>query len=335
MIKSVKTTTLITPTNDGERARAGATVSVVVPSYNHAPFIGQCLSSIIKQSQSPFELIVIDDGSIDESPSLIERILKECSFACELIVRPNKGLCATLNEGLARSRGKYFAYLGSDDVWLRNFLQARVALLESRPEAVLGYGHAYVIDEGARIIDCTVDWAKYSDGNAQQMLLHYAVPLSPAVMYRRDALQRHRWNEKAGLEDYDLYLRLSQEGDFAFDPQILSAWRQHPHNTSRDLGFMLEECLESQRRIVDRLGLSAEELSRAHAAVRWRYAQDFIKAGQKSKAFGLMCRNLRGAPSAKTIARMAVGLVLPQRAIRWRSRLLQHRNTDYYGSIQI
>lgn len=109
-------------------------ISVVVPSYNHASFIEKCLRSIIKQTLAPSQLIVIDDGSSDDSPKIIERTLKEYPFPCELIARPNKGLCATLNEGLERCHGgKYFAYLGSDDAWLPNFLQARVELLESRP----------------------------------------------------------------------------------------------------------------------------------------------------------------------------------------------------------
>src|SRR6266496_5683183 len=97
------------------------TVSVVIPSYNHGRFIARCIRSVIKQSYSPLELIVIDDGSDDESPKLIEAELKNCSFACDLISRPHKGLVPTLNEGLRRSRGKYFAYLGSDDVWLPAF----------------------------------------------------------------------------------------------------------------------------------------------------------------------------------------------------------------------
>ncbi|MBA3438405.1 MAG: glycosyltransferase family 2 protein, partial [Pyrinomonadaceae bacterium] len=135
------------------RSSISADLSVVVPSYNHAPFIERCLRSIFQQTLAPQELIVIDDGSSDDSPKLIERVLKDCPFACELMVRPNRGLPATLNEGLKRSRRRYFAYLGSDDLWLSEFLQARVALLEARPAAVLGYGHAFLIDTQDRIIE--------------------------------------------------------------------------------------------------------------------------------------------------------------------------------------
>jgi alpha-1,3-rhamnosyltransferase len=311
-------------------------VSVIVPSYNHAPFIKDCLSSVIKQTCPPLELIVIDDGSTDGSPELIEQELKECPFSCDLIVRDNKGISATLNEGLARSTGTYFAYLGSDDIWLQDFIRVRVMQLESRPDAVLAYGHSYVIDESNRIIECTQDWARYIDGNAQQMLLNQNTPFSSSVLYRRDALERHPWNETAGLEDYELYLLLSSDGNFAFDPQVLSAWRKHRSNTSRNLTFMLEECLRSQRWVLDRLGISPEELMRSQAALKWRYAGDYIKAGHKSKALRLIYHNLRAAaPSSVDVARMLLALALPRPALQWRKNLQQRRATRQYGAIQI
>ena len=92
-------------------------------------------------------------------------------------------------------------------------------MLESRPEAVLAYGHVYVFDQLDRIIECTSDWANYIDGDARKMLLWCTTPPSPTVLYRRKPLERHGWNEQAKLEDYELYLRLSAEGEFAFDPQ--------------------------------------------------------------------------------------------------------------------
>jgi glycosyltransferase involved in cell wall biosynthesis len=108
----------------------GTRVSVVVPSYNHAPFVALTLRSIFSQTIVPAELFVIDDGSTDSSPKIIDTVLHDCPFPCEFVARQNRGLSATLNEGFARTEGDYFAYLGSDDLWLPVFLQARVSLLE-------------------------------------------------------------------------------------------------------------------------------------------------------------------------------------------------------------
>ena len=318
----------------GGKPSPSPAVSVVVPSYNHAPFVERCLTSIIKQTFTPIELIVIDDGSTDASPEIIERTLKTCPFPSELIVRPNKGLCATLNEALARSRGEYFAYLSSDDAWLPKFLYARVGLLESQPDAVLAYGHAYIIDEKDHIVECSLDWGPYTKGSALKRLLHAIGPLSPTVLYRRKALERHGWNEKAKLEDYELYLRLSADGDFAFDSDVLAAWRQHWYNTSRDFTMMMNEWLEAQHRVLASLGMSAEELAKVQTALKFRCAEDFARRGQKLTALALMSRNLRGAPSVASIARMSIRLTLPQRLIRWRRNLLQHQSSRHYGSLQ-
>ena len=79
-------------------------------------------------------MIVIDDGSKDESVEIIKRVLQDCPFENEFISRENRGLCATLNEGFAKTSGEYFAYLGSDDLWLPEFLAESIELLEKRPK---------------------------------------------------------------------------------------------------------------------------------------------------------------------------------------------------------
>jgi glycosyltransferase involved in cell wall biosynthesis len=250
------------------------------------------------------------------------------------MVRNHKGLVQTLKEGLKHSRGKYFAYLGSDDIWLPEFLAARIKLLQSRINAVLAYGHCFVIDEEDQILECTKDWAAYADGCVRDMLLNVTVPFSPSVVYRRDILERHHWNEVAALEDYDLYIRLSSEGEFAFDDNILCAWRSHGKNNSRDLEFMLRECLEAQRRAVPVLKLTPKELEKANASLKWRYAGDFIKARERAVGLKLLCFNLRGAPSYSSIVRMIGNAILPTRVLRWRRHYTQRRATNVYGSLK-
>jgi alpha-1,3-rhamnosyltransferase len=307
-------------------------VSVVVPSYNHAPFVERALRSIFRQTLPPASLLVIDDGSADDSPRIIERVLKDCPFACEFNARANRGLCATLNEGLAKTVGDYFAYLGSDDLWLPEFLAARVALLDARGRAALAYGHCFYIDGEDQIIDSTADWADYADGDARPMLWRGTGPHSPTVVYRRDALARHGWNEGARLEDYELYLRLAAHAEFAFDPRVLSAWRVHGENTSRDLSFMMGEWLESQRHVAASLGMSDEELARAQTSLAWSCAENFARRGERAKAFGLMYHHWRGAPSAAAAAKMLLRLVAPRALDRRRARRRQDA-ARRYGSI--
>ncbi|HVF43585.1 MAG TPA: glycosyltransferase [Pyrinomonadaceae bacterium] len=317
--------------------RAGAArVSVVVPSYNHAPFVAAALRSVFAQTRAPEQLLVIDDGSRDGSARVIEKTLNDCPFPCELVARPNRGLCATLNEGLGKTSGEHFAYLGSDDLWLPDFLGARVAALEERPRAVLAYGHAFIVDERGGVTDCTLDWATYADGDARHMLLAetYA-PMSPTVVHRRAAVERHGWNERARLEDYELYLRLSADGEFAFDPRVLSAWRKHGSNTSGDFEWMIEARLGAQRNAAAHLGLSAEELGRYRRGLNFAGAQDLLRLGDKRAALRFLRVGLAGAPDARSLARVALRLVAPYSLFKRRARRRQAAAASRYGKLQI
>jgi glycosyltransferase involved in cell wall biosynthesis len=327
---------LATTPHAGETPGAANSVSVVVPSYNHAPFVERALRSVFRQTLRPLELVVIDDGSRDDSPRVVERVLRDCPVPCEFIARENRGLSATLNEGFARAaRGRHFAYLGSDDIWFPQFLEARVELLKARPRASLAYGNAYSVDEGDRIIDCTIDWARYRDGDARRMLLETLAPLSPTVVYRRDALPPRPWNEAAGLEDYELYLRLSAGGEFAFDPRVLSAWRQHGSNTSRNVGMMLGEKLAAQRRAAASLDLSAEELEGFQALAKFRAAQEFMRRGEKLRALRLASGNWRGAQTNGERLRLLAGLLVPHRLLARRQARRREHAAARYGELEI
>jgi alpha-1,3-rhamnosyltransferase len=309
---------------DGEKLSQDGRVAVVVPSYNHAPFVAAALRSIFAQTHAPARLLVIDDGSRDDSPRIIEGVLKDCPFPCELIARENRGLCATLNEGLAKTEGTYFAYLGSDDLWLPGFLEARVRALEARSRAVLAYGHAYLFDERGHVFDCTLDWAHYVDGDARAMLLEetYA-PMSPTVLHRRAAVERHGWNERARLEDYELYLKLSADGDFAFDARVLSAWRRHGTNTSGDFVWMIEARLEAQRNAAAQLQLSPAQLERYQRILNFTGAEDLLRLGDKRAALKYLRRGLRAAPNASALARVALRLLTPYALVQRRKRRKQ------------
>lgn len=300
-------------------------IFVLVPSYNHAPFIERCLKSILNQSLPPKKLLVIDDGSKDNSAKIIEDVLKQSPFEAELIVRENRGLCATLNQGFSLSGGQYFAYLGSDDIWLPKFLEERAKLLDRRPEAVLGYGHAYFIDEKGRIFDSTADypesWANYPDGDARPMLVQGIAPVSSTLFYRRSVLEKVSWNAESRLEDYEMYLKLAALGDFAFDPQILSTWRHHGYNTSKDKALMLKEVIEAQERNFESLNVSRDELKKVQTETQFIYARDFLQSGDKREALKLAVKSWRGAHSNMEIAKFILRMLIPMAGIEAKRKL--------------
>lgn len=308
-------------------------ITVVVPSYNHAPFVERTLRSIFRQSLRPEKLIVIDDGSKDESVAVIERTLADCPFPSELIVRVNRGLCATLNQAFELSTSDFFSYLGSDDVLVSTALEQQVALLENRPNAVLAFGHAYLIDAEDNIIDSTENWTPFADGNMQPLMLQGQIFSSPGVVYRRSALQSHRWNEQAILEDYELYLKLSSEGEFARNTNVIGGWRQHDTNVSGDMASMLNEWIAAQDRVAEYLPYSREELDGLQQELRFASVANLVRSGRKSEAFRLFKDNIGGATSIQQILGMVTRLVTPGTLFKANQRRKRRRNIERYGKM--
>ena len=107
-------------------------IFVLVPSYNHAPFVERTLRSIFAQTLAPKKLIVIDDGSKDESVEIIERVLRDCPFENEFIARENRGLCATLNEGFAKTVRANFLLISALTIFgFPNFLRKQSNFLKN------------------------------------------------------------------------------------------------------------------------------------------------------------------------------------------------------------
>ena len=318
---------------DSPEKESQESVFVVVPSYNHAQFVQRCLRSIIGQTLEPKKLLVIDDGSRDGSPAVIEGVLNECPFDSELIARENRGLSATLNQALELSDGEYFGYLGSDDVWLPAFLSEQTDLLKGRPNAVLAFAHAYLVDENDEVFDSTAEWTDFADGDFRPLLMQGVIFSSPGVLYRHSALISHRWNENSRLEDYEMYLRLTAEGEFARNEKVLCAWRQHGANASDNLPLMLAETLAAQDRLAPALGITADELAKTQSEMRFGASENFVRHGFRYEAAKLFVENIRGAKSIRDIVRLAFRLFVPQTLFQWNRRRKQKSAMRSYGSL--
>lgn len=310
-------------------------ISVLVPSYNHAPFVERTLRSIFAQTQPPKKLLVIDDGSRDKSAEIIKRVLQDCPFENEFIRRENRGLCATLNEGFEKTDGDFFAYLGSDDIWLPTFLEKQIELLNARKQVVLAYGHAFWIDENEQIFACTNEWTDFTDGDCLPMLLRGEIFSSPSVVYRRSALEKTRWNENARLEDYELYLKLAASGEFAFNREILCAWRRHGANTSDNVPLMLEETLAAQNRLADELKINQTQLEKIQKQLKFEAAANHIRHGWRHEAAWLLFQNIGGAKSSVQIAKMLFRLAIPQKIFQWNRKRKHRQAVKKYGKLKI
>jgi alpha-1,3-rhamnosyltransferase len=212
-------------------------VSVVIPVLNAAKFVRAAILSVLEQSFRDLELIVINDGSNDGTEEVIERTLKEHDDdRATFISRENKGVCRTLNEGLSLSKGKYFAYLGADDIWQVRKLEIQMAELErTNFEAV--YSDCWVIDSQGNIVSRYGDQYPYRGGSIYEDIVWSRFqPASPTVLFKRDAIESvGRFNETHIAEDRDLWLRIAKSYKVAYVDEALAYYRVHDSNTSLDL----------------------------------------------------------------------------------------------------
>ncbi len=116
------------------------TVSIILPTYNRAPFLTEAIRSIREQEFADWELIIVDDGSTDESPQLIERLIADIHQPVHYVRQENKGAYGARNTGLDHATGKYVAFFDSDDQWLPHHLGDCVGALAANPAVDWVYG---------------------------------------------------------------------------------------------------------------------------------------------------------------------------------------------------
>lgn len=116
-------------------------VSVIMPAYNVSAYIGEAISSVLEQTFGDLELLIVDDGSTDDTAAIAERFAA-CDDRVRLLRHENRGLAAARNTALRHARGELLALLDSDDLWMPGFLAAQVAILEGRPDVDIVTGNA-------------------------------------------------------------------------------------------------------------------------------------------------------------------------------------------------
>ena len=214
-------------------------VSVVIPSFNHAAYVEPAIASVLDQTLSDLELLVVDDGSTDGSAERVARFLERRGDArAQLRARENRGLCATLNEGLRWARGTYFAYLGSDDCWEKAKLERQVEAMEAAgPNAGACYSDCLVMDAEGQILDRLSRQYRFRGGDIYRDLAHMRFhPPSPTNLFRRDRLiLAGGFDETVPIEDRDAWLRVARHYRVAYVDEPLARFRVHGANTSTRL----------------------------------------------------------------------------------------------------
>ncbi|MAE66316.1 MAG: hypothetical protein CMJ18_18760 [Phycisphaeraceae bacterium] len=212
-------------------------VSVVIPCYNGMPFLPAALDSVITQTYRPAEIIVVDDGSTDESGACVRDYAgRHPDLGIRLIEQANRGESASRNRGITAAGQEWIAQLDADDWWEPDKLASQVAILEA--DTVLAHtGQLTHRSDGGgadRVEPHDLEQGRRRVGRCTKRLVEPDSISHSSILVRRDALNRIGGYD-ADLQhavDIDLYFRLSILGTFAFVPRHLVHYRIHDRQTS-------------------------------------------------------------------------------------------------------
>jgi alpha-1,3-rhamnosyltransferase len=287
-----------------ERTAEQPLVSVIIASYNHGPYIEAAICSVLAQTYSRLELLVVDDGSGDDSVQRIRQLQELHGFS--FLVQANQGLSRTLNAAIERAAGSLIAPFGSDDVMLPGRIATQVAHLADKPEVGICAGAIQEIDaHGAKRGPAQRFGGRRLDFEDVFLDRKKGAP-APTLLFRREALERvGGFDPEIRLEDLLIELRITRAG-YVIDvlDEVLALYRVHGKNTYRNHRFMAQNVLQTYAQFADHP---------AHEMVRRRFLNSMaLKCARKDKALAreLIAQLPVSAWNAKTL-RALLRLLLP------------------------
>jgi glycosyltransferase involved in cell wall biosynthesis len=231
-------------------------VSVIIPTYNRAHYLTQAIQSVLDQSYQDFEIIVVDDGSTDNTREVMDSFKDP---RLKYFYQENQGVCAARNNGINVSEGEYIYFLDSDDALLENALERQVGVLDRHPDVALSHGQAFPMDERGRVFGLhrhrprNISPGVYHGIKEISNFLRYGNHscLSATIIRRSSIIDVGLFDPafRAGSEDFDLWVRLAKKYAVSYIVNHVVACRVH--SSSMTASRALDEMEKSHNRILE------------------------------------------------------------------------------------
>lgn len=212
--------------------RINPKVTVRMSAYNHEAYVEQAILSILNQTYQDFELIVIDDGSTDCTPEIIQRLSKEHGFYYER--QENMGVVRTINKITPMARGEFLTGCASDDFWPPTRLAEQVAALDAKPDVALVHGVPAIVDDSSEVIkDARFRLEHMLDGSSafQDMLWRRKKFQTTTVMIRLSICKElGEYDDSIAVEDVDWMLRVTRRYPILAVNKVWNYYRKHGEN---------------------------------------------------------------------------------------------------------
>jgi len=220
---------------EAEYAVGAALVSVIIPCYNQAQFLNEAIESVLAQTYPHFEIVVVDDGSSDNTAEVAARYP-----GVRYLRQENAGLAAARNSGLRHSSGSYLVFLDADDRLLPNAVETNLNCLNAHPESAFAAGLCdFIAHDGSPFPDARQPLVEKD--HYLELLRDNYIWMSGVVLYRRAALEYVRGFDRAvcPVADYDLYMRITRDFPIYCHDSVIAESRRHSTNMTGNAALML------------------------------------------------------------------------------------------------
>ncbi|KAF1311689.1 glycosyltransferase family 2 protein [Pseudomonas putida] len=230
-------------------------VTVIIASYNHARYIEASINSVVNQTYKNIELLVVDDGSKDDSPAVLKRLQAQHGF--DLRFQANQGLARTLNDAIARAKGDLIVPFGSDDIMLPHRIATQVEYMHGKPEVGICSANIETIDHDGKVMGAREQRKRNLPFRRLDFddlwLDRKPGPMAATLMLRRKALEKvGGFNADIRLEDVYIELSIARAGYFIdVLGEVLAQYRDHPTNTFKNGRFMVDNVLKTYAHFKD------------------------------------------------------------------------------------
>lgn len=271
-------------------------VSVVTPTFNRADFIEEAVNSVLAQTYANYELLIVDDGSTDDTRKLLEPALADPRI--QYFHQENQGQSIARNHALSKARGELVCFLDSDNYWPTEKLRAQVELFKQKPEYDVIYGDVVIVDEKGQEVT-RQNMKRYSGNIAKYMVRDNCVSMNTAMVRRRcfDELGGMS-NTRRVADDYELWLKFSAIYRFLYIPEFLAYYRvmedQISSDKTRRLASNWQIISDFRREFPE--AMTEKEFDSGFAAFHRRKARYLASQGAKIEAVSEIGRALRLRP---------------------------------------
>jgi glycosyltransferase involved in cell wall biosynthesis len=308
------------------------TVSVVIPTYNQPAYLEAAVNSVFEQTFADFEVIVVDDGSTDDTPAKLGELSGRYGARLRVIRQSNGGIGDARNRGLSAARGQYIALLDHDDTWHPRKLEVQVRFMEARPECA---GCSVPWSLSSNPGECSYDLGiRGPDGIVARPLLRlsrnqFFVISSALLLRRRSAVGLRYATVRRCIEDVPFQIRLFSRGAFGIaGDEVLMTYRVHDTNYSAlsDFSYKGIRLLRSLSRsgyFEELPDAERRDLEEYLSMIGRQAAISQLLVNRRRRALQLYWREFPKQVSTRGlrfIAVLPVLLCLPQRVLRWRWR---------------